>query len=176
MEPEELMELHEKVERDVERKIGVTMAVLAALLAVVTLMGHRLHTEEVVLQTKTADGWAYYQAKNTRAQMYATDAQLAALQGTASAEVVAQWNTRADKERRDADEIRRQNEDLDRETQMAARQATLFDGSEVFLEVALVLCSVALLTGALRFWYLSFAGTIIAVVVGAYAAIAMFRG
>jgi hypothetical protein len=176
MEPEELMELHERVERDVERKIGVTMAVLAALLAVVTLMGHRLHTEEVVLQTKTADGWAYYQAKNTRAQMYATDAQLAALQGSASAAVAAQWNTRADKERRDADDIRRQNEELDRETQMSARRATLFDASEVFLEVALVLCSVALLTGALRFWYVSFVGTAIAVAVGGYAALTMFRG
>ena len=32
------------------------MAIGAALLAMVTLMGHRLHTEEVVLQTKSADG------------------------------------------------------------------------------------------------------------------------
>ena len=169
MEAEELMELHEKVERAVERKIGVTMAVLAALLAVVTLMGHRLHTEEVVLQTKTADGWAYYQAKNTRAQMYAADADLAALQGGGSATVVAGWKARADKERKDADDIRKENEALDRDTQRAARQATLFDAGEVFLEVALVLCSVALLTGVLRFWYISFVGTAIAIAVAGYA-------
>ena len=176
MEAEELMELHEKVERTTERKIGVTMAVLAALLAVVTLMGHRLHTDEVVLQTKTADGWAYYQAKNTRAQMYAADAALALLQGAPADTVASSWTARADKERHDADDIRKDNEKLDRETQQAATQATLFDAGEVFLEVALVLCSVALLTGTLRFWYVSFVGTAIAIIVAGYAALSMIRG
>ena len=42
------------------------MAVVAALLASVTLMGHRLHTEETVQQTKAADGWAFFQAKRVR--------------------------------------------------------------------------------------------------------------
>ena len=68
-----------------QRNIGLTMAIFAACLAVVTLMGHRLHTEEVVLQTQTADGWAYYQAKNTRSQMYAADAKLAGLAGRQAA-------------------------------------------------------------------------------------------
>src|SRR5579862_8665486 len=77
METQELEELGEKVHNTVERKIGLTMAVVAALLATVTLMGHRLHTEEVVAQTKAADQWAYYQAKNGRYHMYAADAKLA---------------------------------------------------------------------------------------------------
>jgi uncharacterized protein DUF4337 len=55
-------------------------------------MGHRLHTEEVVLQTKAADGWAFYQAKNNRYHMYTTDAKLAALIGTpAAAPLVVEW-------------------------------------------------------------------------------------
>jgi len=81
MEADELIELPEKTHRPLERRIGVTMALFAALLAIATLMGHRLHTDEVVLQTRTADGWAYYQAKNIRSQMYAADATLADLQG-----------------------------------------------------------------------------------------------
>src|SRR5579884_1672878 len=64
MEAEELLELREHAKNQLQRQIGVTMAVFAAFLAVVTLMGHRLHTEEVVLQTRLADQWAYYQAKN----------------------------------------------------------------------------------------------------------------
>jgi hypothetical protein len=35
-----------------------SMAIFAAGLAMVTPMGHRLHTEEVVLRTKVADGCA----------------------------------------------------------------------------------------------------------------------
>jgi hypothetical protein len=92
MEPEEFIELSERSGRSMQRRIGITMAVFAALLAMVTLMGHRLHTEEVVLQTRLADQWAYYQAKNTRSQMYATDAALARLQGPQGSQLAAGWN------------------------------------------------------------------------------------
>ena len=52
MEPEELAEVSEHAHGKAQRTIGLTMAVIAALLATVTLMGHRLHTEETVQQTK----------------------------------------------------------------------------------------------------------------------------
>lgn len=156
MEPDELRELHEQAHDPLQRQIGVSMAVFAALLAVVTLMGHRLHTEEVVLQTKLADQWAYYQAKNTRAQLYATDAALAKLQGAPGEALATAWTKRSAEERQQADEVRTHNEELDRETQHAARSATEFDAAEVFLEVAIVLCSIALLTSTRSFWYLSF--------------------
>lgn len=167
MEPQELLELREKVHRALDRRIGVSTAVFAALLAVVTLMGHRLHTEEVVLQTRLADQWAYYQAKNTRAQMYANDAAIAQLEGPSGAAVAAGWNDKARVERQQADDIRAHNEELDRETSRAAQRATLFDSAEVFLEVAIVLCSIALLTGASRFWYASFAGVAVGLVLAA---------
>ena len=46
--------------------VSLTMAVVAVFVAVVSLLGHRAHTEEVVLQAKASDQWAYYQAKNIR--------------------------------------------------------------------------------------------------------------
>ena len=39
------------------------MAVLAVLVATVSLLGHRTHTEEIILQNQVTDQWAYYQAK-----------------------------------------------------------------------------------------------------------------
>ncbi len=88
------------------RAIGLTMAVVAALLASVTLMGHRLHTEETVQQTKAADGWAFFQAKNSRYHMYAADAKLAELIGPQGASVAKEWRMKAEEEKRDADGIR----------------------------------------------------------------------
>jgi hypothetical protein len=163
METDELLEVTEKAHRPLERKIGVTMAVFAAMLAMATLMGHRLHTEEVLLQTKVADGWAYFQAKNIRSQMYEADAQLARLEGDKGATTAAAWLEKSAEERKDADGIRRDTEALDRETELTARRATLFDVAEVSLEIAIVLCSVALLSRAARFWQLSFVGAIVAV-------------
>ncbi len=167
MDSEELLELRERVEQGGNRRIGVTMAVFAAFLAMVTLMGHRLHTEEVVLQTKVADGWAYYQAKNTRSQMYAADAKLAELQGAAGTALAHSWTEKAGQEKEQADEIRTSTEELDRDTRLAARRASLFDAGEVFLEIAIVLCSIALLTGTNRFWQLSFVGAATGLVMAA---------
>jgi Domain of unknown function (DUF4337) len=170
MEGHELLESSEQAQHAGNRRIGVTMALFAAALAVVTMMGHRLHTEEVVMQTQVADGWAYYQAKNSRSQMYAADAQLAALQGAAGAATSKTWVEKAAAERKDADEIRHSTEELDRETKTTAERASRFDEAEVFLEIAIVLCSVALLTGSRGFWLVSFAGAAAAVVLGAIGA------
>jgi hypothetical protein len=157
METHELMEAAEKARSHVERRIGVTMAAVAALLAVVTLMGHRLHTEEVLLQTKATDGWAFYQAKNGRFHMYSTDAALAELTASDRARALAaDWKKKAEDERSQAEDIRKANEHLEEETQAAARAANFFDAAEICLEVAIVLCSVALLTGRAAYWQLSF--------------------
>jgi len=163
MDTEELLELREKAHDRLQRQVGVTMAVFAAFLAVVTLMGHRLHTEEVVFQTRLADQWAYYQAKNTRAQVYAADAALAGLQGAPGAALASTFTKRAQDERLQADDIRTHNQELDGETQRAARRANRFDGAEVFIEVAIVLCSIALLTAIRGFWLVSFVPALIGI-------------
>ena len=46
--------------------VSVTISILAVLVAAVTLLGHRAHTEELLLQSQATDQWAYYQAKNIR--------------------------------------------------------------------------------------------------------------
>src|SRR3981081_3972700 len=70
MSSEELNELQEHAEHAKHdpslAPVSLTMAVLAVLVSVVSLGGHRAHTEEVVLQTKSTDQWAFYQAKNIR--------------------------------------------------------------------------------------------------------------
>lgn len=46
------------------------MAILAVCVAVVSLMGHRSHTEELMMQNRATDQWAYYQARNIRRHNY----------------------------------------------------------------------------------------------------------
>jgi hypothetical protein len=159
MEASELEEVAEKARDGTQRKIGLTMAIVAALLATVTLMGHRLHTEETVAQTKSADGWAFYQARNGRYHMYSADAKLAELIGPQGLAIAREWKQKAEEEKKEAEGIRKSNETLDEETHGIARRATFFDAAEICLEVAIVLCSVALLTGTLLFWWVSFVGT-----------------
>src|SRR5215471_6067919 len=70
MSSEELSELQEHAEHARHNPslapVSLTMAVLAVLVATVSLLGHRSSVEEVVLQNRVTDKWAYYQAKNIR--------------------------------------------------------------------------------------------------------------
>src|SRR6516225_10098817 len=67
---EELHELQEHAEHARHNPslapVSLTMAILAVLVAVVALLGHRSHTEEILMQAKASDQWAYFQAKNIR--------------------------------------------------------------------------------------------------------------
>ncbi len=42
------------------------MSVLAVTVAVVTVLGHRTHTEAVLMQARAGDQWNLYQAKSGR--------------------------------------------------------------------------------------------------------------
>jgi hypothetical protein len=44
----------------------MTISILAVLVAISTLFGHRAHTEEGLVNAQAIDQWAYYQAKNIR--------------------------------------------------------------------------------------------------------------
>src|SRR3982074_3541793 len=46
--------------------VSLTVSILAVLVAAVSLLGHRAHTEELLLQSQATDQWAFYQAKNIR--------------------------------------------------------------------------------------------------------------
>src|SRR5579871_4950745 len=48
------------------KTIGIMAAVLAVLLAIVTIMSHRAHTEGVLLKTDANDQWSYYQASRIK--------------------------------------------------------------------------------------------------------------
>jgi hypothetical protein len=48
------------------------------------------------------------------------------------------------------------------------QRANFYDGSELFLEISIVLCSIALLAEMKLFWQLSFISTIIGIGVAAW--------
>ncbi len=157
---EEVQEMHERAEEAQQdpRMTPVTlgMAILAVFVATVSLLGHRAHTEELLLQNKATDQWAYSQAKNIRRHTYELFLDLLSVldpKDSPKAEKVKE---------KYADEIERYNEErkeieteartLEKEAGVARRRADRFDLGEVCLEAALVICSITLLTRRRVFW------------------------
>jgi hypothetical protein len=153
--------------------VSFTMALLAVLVAVVTLLGHRSHTEEILLQNKTTDEWAYYQAKNLRRNnLEALRDMMGALQGkdAEKAEAVQKkFETSIEKYADDQKEIQQEARNLESELKQTARRADRFDIAEVLLEIGLVITSITLLTGRRLYWKLGMAFGALGIVVAASA-------
>jgi len=157
---EELAQLKEHAEHAKQHPslapVTVTMAILAVLVAVVTLLGHRAHTEEVVLQAKASDQWAYYQAKNIRRHEDEIAADVTAIQPTTDAAALAKvrekYSSEAAKYKDDQTEIEDKAREMEAEVTTERNRADRYDLAEVFLEVGLVITSITLLSGRRLFW------------------------
>jgi len=158
---EELNELREHAEEAKERKqlapVSLTMAIVAVLVASVSLLGHRAHTEEILLQNKTTDQWAYYQAKNLRLNnLQALNDVLGALEGKNEKAEQVQKRFEGDMEKygEEKKEIQKEARALEDELRHETQRANRFDLCEVFLEISLVVTSITLLTGRKHYWML----------------------
>jgi hypothetical protein len=160
--PDELSELQENAEHGRENPslapISVTMAILAVCVAVVSLLGHRAHTEELLTQNKATDQWAYYQAKNIRRHNYEMGVDVLALmefKDKAQADKIREkYQHEAERYTKEQAEVEEQAKDLEKESALAQRKADRFDLGEVFLEIALVISSLALLSRKRFYWLL----------------------
>ena len=173
---EELQGLHEHAEQAKESRQGavsLTMAILAVLVAAVTLLGHRAHTEEILLQTKVTDRWAYYQAKNIRRdsyEMFLDHLQvLPAKDPAAAAQAKQKYEAALQREQERQKEIQAEAKNMEAEIERQRRRADRFDLGEGLLEAALVITSITLLTRRRGFWYFGSAVAIAGIVVAAMA-------
>lgn len=146
------MPAHEEVEEQIhhahdpfDKRVATSTAVIAALLAVVSVLGQHFQTEELLSQQKASDQWAYYQAKDIRrySAQVAQD-EIAQVKGDAAA--VKRYVDDEKRYKKQGTEIQDKAREFEAERDSAGRKANRFHLGEVFLEVAIVLSSLAILT------------------------------
>ena len=173
MSADELQELQENAEHAHHdpslAPVSLTMAVLAVLVAVVALLGHRAHTEEVVLQAKSSDQWSYYQAKNIRQHEDELFSGMAAVVNGKDAGAVdkfrEKYSQEAERYKQDKEKIQDDARELEREVGTERKRADRYDLAEVFLEIGLVITSITLLSGRRIFWHLGMVMGVIGIAV-----------
>ena len=173
MEANEAQELAEQQEKALENKlkpVSFTMAVLAVLVAITTVMGHRTHTEAVLMQARASDQWNLYQAKKIRQNdtELATDL-LSALEvhdPAAARKLSDGYKSHQQKWTEDLKQEGDEARNFEDEVKLAERRASRFDLGEALLEIGLVVASITLLTRLRLYWYLGMvfgaAGVIVA--------------
>jgi hypothetical protein len=142
-----------------DRRVAMTMAIVAAMLAVVTLLSHREHTKTILQSTKAADQWAFYQAKKGRQHLYEAMADLVTTTSNNSKSAegakssLSKWQSKADRYKDEAEGIKQNAEELDHQSEESHHRADWFDSGELGVELAIILCSIAVLTKRKGFWF-----------------------
>jgi hypothetical protein len=156
---DELHELQENAEHGREAGLApvtISMAILAVLVAVVSLLSHRTHTEEILLQTKASDQWAFYQAKNIRRhtyELFLDQLSVFPVKDTAAGEKMAEkYKKELERYAEEQKEIEAEARKLESEEGIEQHRVDRYDLGEVLLEVSLVIASITLLTRQRLYW------------------------
>jgi hypothetical protein len=132
------------------RQVSLIISVLAVLVAMVTVLGHRTHTEAVLMQSRAADQWNQYQAKKIRQGQLGTASDLLSLQPSSDDAAVqrklGEYKAHIERLNGDLTEEQKKAEELEHEVNRAEHRASRYDLGEALLQIAVVLASITLLT------------------------------
>ncbi len=152
MEPTEMQEFSKQMKEGGEEsltRIALTISILAVLVAMVTVLGHRSHTEAVLMQSRAGDQWNLYEAKKIRQDSLEVVLDQMALQPTvdakATAAKMAEYKAHIAKWSEDLKEEQETAKGFEDEVTKAESKAVRFDLGEALLQISVVLSSITLL-------------------------------
>src|ERR1700720_4272566 len=116
------------------KTISLGISILAVLVAMVTVLGHRTHTEGVLMQSRAGDQWNEYQAKKIRMDNLMVNVDLLALQPRNDSAAVAaktkEYQAHIDKWKTDLTEEEEKAREFEREVTRAEAKASRYDLGE----------------------------------------------
>lgn len=150
-------ELEEVMGHKFTRRVALTTAIFAVILAISSLGGSNAMKEMILAQQQASDQWAFYQAKAGREHFYRGQKMRLELdlleKETLKPEIrqrydallkqMAAQEERYGKERKD---IEKEARKLEHERDTARSKDPYFDFSEVLLQIAIVMATVAILS------------------------------
>ena len=126
------------------RRVGILAAVLAVLLAVVTIASHRTHTASIMHKSRANDAWAHYQA--TRVKLHSVElgenmVRVLGGSGDSAKKMLNDYTGQEGKYEKQSADIQKEAEQADHDAETSESRALRFDIGEGLLEIGLVLSS-----------------------------------
>lgn len=162
--PEELEELSSKT---FTRRIALTTAIFAVLLAITSLGGNNATKEMMLTQQQSSDQWAFYQAKVMREHLYKTSGlrmeaellergprmkpNIRKLYGA----MLKDMKTEETRYREENKKIEEKAKYLEAERDRYLAKDPYFDYAEVLLQISIVMASISILSASLQLFYFS---------------------
>ena len=126
------------------QKIGVLAAILAVLLAVVSIASHRAHTAAVVERSEANDQWSLYQSNRIKFHSLELGVDLMNVLGRDkpdAEQTIARYETQQKKYETESKAVKEEATKKEQETRHTEDQALRYDLGEGMLEIGVVLAS-----------------------------------
>jgi hypothetical protein len=173
MEPTEMQEFSKQMKEGGEESltnISLAISILAVLVAMVTVLGHREHTEAVLMQSKAGDQWNLYEAKKIKQDNLQVTVEqmvlLPTMDARGTAEKLAEYKAHIARWTEDLKEEQATAKEFEARVDQAEKRAMHFDLGEALLQISVVLSSITLFTRRRSYFFggvgLGVAGVLIA--------------
>lgn len=168
--PEELEEIKGK---RFTKRVALTTGIFAVILAITSLGGNNAMKEMLLAQQQSSDQWAFYQAKVVREHLYRSqklrlEIDLLERGNVMKPEVrqraeallkkLTEEEARYNAEKK---EIEKEAKKLEHERDLYRNKDPYFDYAEVLLQIAIVMASVAILSGSHPVFFFALIGAIL---------------
>lgn len=156
--------------------LALTTVILAVCATMATFKGGGYSTKSVMSQTKASDQWAYYQAKSIKGYIYdlqgdKLELELKASTASFSTELkkdytdrISAYKTKVQKYEAEKSEIEKKARDLEDFRDLCGRHSAAFGMAVIFLQIAILLSSIAALLKKKPLWLTGLAVGLIGIV------------
>ena len=156
-----------------EKRVALTIAALAVILSIISTAGDNAKSESLLAATRASNNWAYYQSKSIKEHSFELQKELislfpvASIDKTAREKVIAKYEAFVTRYAKEKEEIKAKAEELEKEVIYNGNINDRCDLAAVFLQIAIVLGSVAILVRWKLFWYVSVGLGLVGTIMGA---------
>jgi hypothetical protein len=166
-------ELDEIKGKTFTKRVALTTAIFAVILAITSLGGNNAMKEMLLAQQQASDQWAFYQAKVIREHLYRSqklrlEADLLErgnlMKPESKDRLESMLKKMAEEEARYSTEkkaIEQEAKKLEHERDVNQNKDPYFDYGEVLLQIAIVMASVSILSGSRPVFYFALVGAIL---------------
>lgn len=146
--------------------LALTTVIFAVCATLSTLKGGGYGSKAVMSQAQASDQWAYYQAKSIKGYLYEIQRDKLGLELKAGVHGAAAeyrkkidfYQSEIDRYKDEKEEIKKKAEALEAQRTDAQAHSGAFGMAAMFLQIAILLSSIAALMKQKYFWFLGIAG------------------
>lgn len=138
----------------VGQRVGVLAALLAVLLAVVTIASHRTHTAAIIHKSNSNDAWSHYQSARLKYHNLELGENLITVLGTKGDALDKMLSSYADQKKKYDQQGKQIQEEAQQAEELAEadeHRALRYDVGEGLLEIGLVLSSLYFISKKMMF-------------------------